>query len=173
MDFFVVAIRLIVPFTILRWPFAGMLAAFLADATDVIILDAAGQGFFAKFGQQIDKALDAYYLSFAAYMLQNWQNKLTKRTAIILFLWRIAGILIFEITKFAKVFFFTPNIFENFYLLVTGAKKFFPKFYPSTTMRLIIFLAIAGIPKIIQEYFMHFLEFQTWAFVKHNIFRWR
>jgi hypothetical protein len=37
----------------------------------------------------------------------------------------------------------------------------------------LIVIALVGIPKIIQEYIMHFLEFPTWPFIKHNIFHWR
>lgn len=171
--YLVIALRLIVPFSILKWPFWGMVLAFGADAIDVILLDIFGHGIFAKFGQQIDKALDIYYLSFAAAVSKNWQERIVGKTAIILFLWRLIGVISFELTRIRQILFFAPNIFENFFLLVTGSKKFFPAFRVDNLKKLTIFFAIAAIPKIIQEYVMHFLQFQTWAFIKHNIFRWK
>lgn len=151
-----------------------MLFSIAADASDMMILDALGWGFFeGKPYHNIDKFFDTYYLSFAVYVSFKWQDILARRTSIILFLWRFAGVVVFEITQIRQVIFFAPNIFENFYLLVAGVQKFFPKFRIDNFKKLTIFLLIAGIPKIIQEYIMHFLEFPTWPFIKHNIFHWR
>lgn len=170
--FLVIALRLIIPFSILRWPFWGMIASIAADGADVVILDATGTGFFGHY-HQIDKVLDTYYLAFAAYISLKWQDELARRTSMMLFLWRLVGVIVFEVTRIRQVIFFAPNIFENFYLLVAGFKQFFPKFKLDTAKKLTIFLFAATIPKLIQEYIMHFLEFQTWAFIKHNIFRWK
>lgn len=171
--YLVIGLRLLVPFSILRWPFWGMLASFLADATDVILLDFFGHGIFALYGQQIDKVADIYYLSFAFFVSFRWQDRLIRRTLIFLFLWRLVGVIIFEITRIRQILFFAPNIFENFYLLIAASQKFFPKFYLDSTQKVVTFLLIAAIPKLAQEFIMHFIQFQTWAFVKENIFRWR
>lgn len=172
--FLVIAVRILVPFSILRWPFGGVLLSIAADATDVIILDALGWGSLDwKFYHPLDKLFDIYYLSFAFYVSLKWQEKLARNTSIILFLWRFAGFVVFEITGIRKVLFFAPNIFENFYLLAAGAKKFFPNFRLDNHRKLAIFLLIAAIPKIIQEYIQHFQEFPIWPFIKHNIFRWK
>ena len=170
----VTAIRLLIPFTILRWPFWGALAAIAADAADIVIVEALG----AEFGsaaryQTFDKLFDLYYLAFEFYASRAWQELLTRRTATILFAWRIAGTIVFELTHVRQVIFFAPNIFENFYLLVAGARQFVPRFRLDSSPKLVLFLLIAGIPKIIQEYIMHFLEFSTWAFIKHTVLRWR
>lgn len=170
----VIALRLIVPPIILRWPFWGMLAAIAADASDVVLLDAIGWGFFdGKDYHAIDKVFDMYYLTFAAYASLRWEDGLARRTAIGLFLWRLAGFAAFEATRIRQVIFFAPNIFENFYLLVAGARTFAPSFRINRPQKLVIFLLIAAIPKVIQEYIMHFLEFPTWSFIKTSIFRWR
>jgi len=41
-----------------------------------------------------------------------------------------------------------------------------------TRKRLAVYLLVATVPKIVQEYIMHYLEFPTWVFIKHNLFRW-
>lgn len=145
-----------------------------ADASDVIILDALGWGSLDwKLYHPLDKFFDMYYLSFAFYVSLKWRETLARNISIFLFLWRFAGFALFEITGIRQILFFAPNIFENFYFLVAGAKKFFPAFRADNYKKLAIFLLIAAIPKIVQEYIQHFLEFPTWPFIKHNIFRWR
>ena len=169
----VAAIRLVVPLAILRWPFWGALLAIAADASDVMILDKLGWNVLA--GQnvyhELDKIFDIYYLALAAYMAFGWQDTLTRRLAFVLFLWRFAGDIIFEITSVRQILFFAPNIFENFYLIIAGLRQFFPRF-ALDKKRVAAILLIAVIPKIVQEYIMHYLEFPTWEFFKHTLFFW-
>lgn len=171
----IIAIRLIVPLAILRWPFWGMLAAIAADASDVIIRDALGVGegvFHWTTYHAADKAFDTYALGIGAYAASRWNDVLARRTIMALFLWRLAGVAAFEISGSRQIFLFAPNIFENFYLLVAGLVTFRPGFRISTPRVLIVLFLIAAIPKIAQEYIMHFIEFPTWLFFKETIFRW-
>lgn len=167
-------IRLIVPLAILRWPFWGMLAAIAGDASGVIIADALGWGFGTAGRYHLfDKIFDLYVLAFAYGASFQWPEVKTRRTASVLFFWRAAGLAAFEITGARQAVFFGPNIFENFYLLIAGLRQFAPAFRVNTARRLVIILAIAAIPKIIQEYIMHYLEFPTWLFIKTQILRWQ
>lgn len=169
----VILIRLFIPLLIFKKPFWGALLAMAADASDIIIMDAFGWGFLeGKPYHVIDKVFDTYYLAIEFYVSLSWQIAQLRRTSMVLFIWRLLGVIVFSVTQIRQVVFFAPNIFENFYLLVVGLHKFFPKFQIKTTKRLVIVLAIATVPKLIQEYIMHFLEFHTWHFIKHNIFRW-
>ncbi|MFH1671519.1 MAG: hypothetical protein ABH889_01945 [Candidatus Portnoybacteria bacterium] len=168
----VVLIRFLLPFTILRWPFWGAILAILGDISDVVLMDAFGWGWFeGRDYHTYDKLFDTYYLGFEVYMALKWQEVLARRTAVFLFSWRLLGIIAFEIFKIRQLVFLAPNIFENFYLLVVGLRKFFG-FKVDRMKRLIILLLVAGIPKIAQEYIMHYLEFPTWPFLKKNLFRW-
>lgn len=152
-----------------------MVASIAADGVDVVIMEAAGaRGFFwGETYHPTDKILDTYYLAFAAAVSLKWQETLFKKVAIFLFLWRFLGVVIFEITGIRQIILFAPSIFENFYLIVAGIKQFAPKFSLDSAKKLLIILVIATIPKLVQEYFMHFREVQTWRFVKENIFQWR
>ena len=170
----VTAIRFLVPFSILRWPLWGALASVAADAADIVLVEALGAEFGSAARYQIfDKFFDIYYLSFEVYVSLRWQDILARRASVLLFLWRLAGFIAFELTRIRQVIFFAPNIFENFYLLVAGARQFFPNFRLDTSRKAVVFLLIAAIPKIAQEYVMHFLEFPTWSFIKHAVLRWR
>ena len=169
----VAVIRLLLPLTILRFPFWGVILAMAADASDIIIVEALG----AEFGSAaryhaFDKWFDLYYLALALWMSWQWPEAMARRTATALFGWRLGGVIVFEMTGLRQVIFFAPNIFENFYLLVAGGKQFFPKFRLDSPKKLAAFLIIAAVPKIIQEYVMHYLEFSTWSFIKHTILRW-
>ena len=58
----VIAIRGLLPLTILRWPRAGGVVAFLADTLDVVLLELLGVSDFGIYNE-LDKALDTYYLA--------------------------------------------------------------------------------------------------------------
>ncbi|MBI2640167.1 MAG: hypothetical protein HYW90_04770 [Candidatus Sungbacteria bacterium] len=172
--FLIIGIRILIPFAIPRWPFWGMLLAVAADASDVMIFDKFGWGILGgrDIYHEFDKVLDIYYLAFAAYAALRWQDVLLRRTAFALFAWRLAGVIIFEITHARQIFFFAPNIFENFYLIVSGFNQFFPAVRINNLGRFGLILLIAAIPKIIQEYIMHYLEFPIWAFLKNYFLFW-
>ena len=71
----VIALRLVVPLTILRWPLAGGLASMLLDAVDLVdaIASVLGEpGEFGPFYAQIDKWLDLWYLSLELVVVRPW-----------------------------------------------------------------------------------------------------
>src|SRR3989344_5101669 len=121
-------IRLLVPLSILRWPFWGMLLSIAADAADVVLFSALGWGILEGRGMyhELDKVFDIYYLALAAYVAFKWRDALPRRLALALFAWRLVGEVVFELTHARQVLFFSPNIFENFYLLWAGTLHFFP-----------------------------------------------
>ena len=168
----VLAVRLLVPFSILRWPFAGIIASIIADAADVMIFEKFGGGFWGNNYHAADKVLDIYYLFFAFIVVRSWRDVLARRTAMILFLWRFVGFAVFELAGFRPAFFFAPAIFENFYIAWLVLLKFFPRFR-LTPLRLVFLLVAVGFPKVAQEYVMHFrYPDQTWHFIRDNIFWW-
>ncbi len=71
-----------------------------------------------------------------------------------------------------QVMFLAPNIFESFYLMVTGARKLSPRFRVNSRKRLVIVLLVVGVPKLVQEYLMHYLQFPTWPYIKRNVLGW-
>jgi len=115
------ALRLLVPLTIFRWPLWGGLASLIIDAADTNIVK--------PFGVEIpnytftDKYLDTYYLTIELLVSLRWLNKLAKRTSAALYIWRLIGIVAFQITKVEYILFLTPNLFENFFIFYAVLQK--------------------------------------------------
>lgn len=170
--FLIIILRLLVPFSIPRWPFWGMLASIFADAIDIILLEKFALDFLVSGRYHLlDKIFDIYYLFFALLVALTWKNSTARRIAVFLFLWRFIGVFVFEIIKWRGIFLLAPNIFENFYLAV----MIFGYVRPHLELRtrhLIILLVFISIPKFIQEYIMHYLEFPTWIWFRDHFFFW-
>ncbi len=171
----VIAYRLLAPLTIMRWPFAGYVLCMLADASDAMVFEKTGWGLFqGNVGYtEWDKALDIWYLFFGFLATRKfWKEPLARKTAAVLFVWRALGVATFYVWPHRIVFLLAPSIFENFYLLWTAIRKWWPRF-ALTTRRWAIILAIASILKITQEYLMHYRYVdQTWNFFRTYLFWW-
>ena len=63
----------------------------------------------------------------------------------------------FEITGIRKLLILCPNLFENFFLFYAALLRFFPE-YDLTPRRLAFWLAILLVPKMIQEYVLHYQQ---------------
>ena len=166
-----VGVRLLVPLLIFKWRIVGVLLAALVDALDVVLIDFLSLQFgetsgFGTHYQFFDKWLHMYYLTFAVIISFSWKNALAKNTSIFLFGYRLLGLVLFELTGIRKLFFFFPNLFENFYIFYAIADRFFPKLVPKTISRLLLILFLLYIPKLIQEWALHYAELHPWNWIK-------
>jgi hypothetical protein len=170
----IVAVRGLVPFTVLRWPFWGGVLCIAGDVFDSAIEDLLGVDPLGGAYHRVDKAFDAYYLSFEAYVVWHlWTDSLARTTALILFAARFAAVVAFEITHARALFLLGANVFENFYLYIAGRLEIDPTHRLASRRQLLVILAFVGLPKLLQEYVMHFREAQTWHFVtRHILKRW-
>lgn len=171
-SFIVIGLRLCAPFALFRFPLAGMFLSIAADASDVMIFEVTGYGLFAGRYHFFDKWLDVYYLTFAYTVSRKWEDLRSRRIAGVLFFWRLLGAILFELTGLRYLLLLAPNIFENFYILRLVIQRLKPSFRFSQK-NLFVILILAGIPKIVQEYIMHFrYPDQTWFFLRDTIFWW-
>lgn len=162
--YLITVIRLIVPFTILRWPLAGGIAAMLADGVDVMIFQAYPRPFAELMHYHTaDKFLDTFYLFFEFLVVVKWKEKRARIIGMFLFLWRFTGYILVQVTGNRNFFFYAPNIFEYYFITCLVIKKYFKKIDLNRTKTLVIILIFVGIPNVIKEYYMHFLEFETWV----------
>ena len=162
---FIILLRLIVPLSILRWPLAGGILAMAAVASDVFVLQAFGWGLFEGDAyHRLDKLLDTYYIALECWVVLRWKDETARNVGVGLFVLRLAGLMAFEATGSRAVFLATPNIFENFYLLWL--------LFPRLRGRLPLLLTIAAVPKVAQEYVMHYREFPTWEYLRDALFYW-
>lgn|SRR3989344_2447471 len=169
----VILLRLIVPFAIFRYPLAGGIIAMLLDGADVILVELfapiiGGQGYFGSNYHSLDKWMDVYYLTFLFLVSLRWKDMLARRTSIALFVFRMFGVALFELTGIRKILFFFPNLFENFVLFILFAKRFAPHVLPKTMKQLGSVLFLLYIPKFGQEYLLHFAQAQPWQWFKQT-----
>jgi hypothetical protein len=164
----VIILRLIAPGIILKWPLFGGLFCMILDALDVVILDLIGTGGFSNY-HSTDKYLDMVYLTTEFYVSLGWKNKLAKKTSIFLFGYRTIGVILFEITQLRIILFIFQNLFENFYLFYLASLKIFRKDVIKNKKNIFIVLIICLIPKIPQEYMLHYIQAQPYGWIKMHI----
>ena len=172
----VVALRLALPLTILRWPLAGGLLALVVDAVDVVLVDliagVLGQpGEFGPFYAQLDKYLDLYYLALEVVVARRWTEPVLRRTAYLLFGWRLVGVILFEITVSRPLLVVFPNLFENFFIYILVARRWFPRFVPKTVAQTVIVSLVLLIPKEIQEFVLHWEELHPWQWLRDTLIK--
>jgi hypothetical protein len=172
----VVAIRLLVPLSILRWPLGGAVASMAVDALDVVLVDAFARalGEPAEFGPmyaQLDKLLDTYYLTIELYVAWRWPEGLLRGTAAVLYSWRFVGAILFELTAFHPLLLVFPNLFENFFLYVLITKKFVPRLVPRTLPHLAVVLFLLLLPKFVQEWLLHYEEAHPWQWLQDQVIK--
>lgn len=168
---YITVIRLIVPFSILRWQLGGILISMVVDVYDwqfVNVMSAEDTIVY----QTWDKTLDLYYWLFIIWIiLSTWKDAWAKKVAFGLFSYRIFGMGLFWLTDWRPLLFFFPNVFENFVIwflilfLITKKQKL-----DLTSFQKIIMMTALIIPKLIHEYFQHFLGFQPWEI--YNVGSW-
>ena len=165
----VIALRLVVPLLIPRFPFWGGVAAMLLDGTDVIIVEFFSTGGMGDHYHQLDKILDLYYLGIELWVSLKWSELLPRRISIGLFAYRLIGVALFELFGARWLLFIFPNLFENWYLFVAGRDKFVPTYRLDTARRSVTWLLILYIPKIGQEYLLHVAQAQPWGWIKGKL----
>ena len=151
------SLRILIPLTIFRWPLWGGLAALIIDAADTNIVK--------PFGVDIpnytltDKYLDTYYLTIELLVSLFWVNKLARNVSIVLYFWRLAGLIAFQLTGAQYLLFFAPNLFENFFLFFALLQKLGKEtatgFWLNSPKRLVISLFFLWLVKIPQELILH------------------
>ena len=99
----------------------------MADTLDVIIAGAIGRGEFQNYAAA-DKLMDTYYLTFAVIISLRWSNTLAKRASVVLYLHRLIGVVLFELTGVRVLLLIFSNLFENFVVFYLVMQRFFPKF---------------------------------------------
>ena len=151
----VVAIRLLVPLAIPRFPLPAIVAAVLVDAVDLNIFQLFGEVDPASY-QGYDKALDVYYLS-VAYLstFRNWTSRPAFEVGRILFYVRIAGVVLFEYTGAREFLLLFPNTFEYYFIFYELVALRWSPVRITRQSYLAAAAAIWILIKLPQEYWIH------------------
>lgn len=165
------ALRLLGPLTIFRWPLAGGIAAMLLDMVDVIIVDALGtNALWDNSYTEIDKGLDTYYLAIEALVAWRWTNAWARWPALLLFVDRFVGAVAYELTEVRALLFLFPNLFENWWLYCVIVSRFWPRLAPRSAASVAIPLLFLLVPKMVQEYYLHILQVHPWMWLRSQRF---
>ena len=114
----VVAVRLLVPLLVFRFPLPSILASLVVDAVDQTVFQTFTDLDLSSY-QSYDKALDVYYLSLAYIStMRNWANVDAFGISRFLLYYRLVGVAAFELTgaQYRGLLLLFPNTFEYFFI---------------------------------------------------------
>ncbi len=165
----IIALRVIIPLAIFRFPLPGIIAALLIDAADGGILESF-TSIDMEFYQSYDKALDIYYLSLAYIAtLRNWPNLAAYSISRFLWYYRLIGTTLFELTGFRPLLLMFPNVFEYFFIYIEIVKTRW-SVMQLTRYHLLSAAAIIWIfVKLPQEYWIHIAQLDATDFIMESI----
>jgi len=118
----IAAVRVGGSLPVLRWPLAGAILAILVDLSDLFMrqwLDLGGVRNYQEFDKWLDQV---YMLTFLAVALR-WEP-VPRAISIALYAFRLAGVVVFEVTDERDLLLACPNVFE-FWFVFVAALKFF------------------------------------------------
>jgi hypothetical protein len=170
--FWVIAVaRFLLPLAIPRYPLPGIIVSLVLDGVDQTIFQQF-PGISLEGYQGYDKALDTYYLTIAYIStLRNWENRFAFRVSRCLFYWRLAGVVLFELTHLRALLLVFPNVFEYFFIFCE-AYRF--RWDPTRMRNKVVIGAAAFIwivIKLPQEYWIHIAQIDTTDWIKASLFR--
>ena len=153
-ELIVIIVRISGSLPVIYFPFFGSLFAILVDLSDLFIIGNLDLGGVRNY-QRLDKFLDlSYMLTFLLVSLR-W-SKLERNISIFLFIFRIFGMIFYEITGSRIILFSFPNIFE-FWFIGISLYKFRNKIINAKSITFI--LVIATILKFLQEWVLHWNKY--------------
>ena len=165
------AFRVATSLPVLRWPLAGGLLAIGGDLADLLLRDLVDLGGVGDY-QLLDKALDQVYMALFLVVALRWQG-VERRVAIGLYLYRLAGSLLFVATGDRAVLFLFPNVFEPWFIVV-AAVHHLHRPLRWTPARLAAVLATLTALKLVQEWALHVGQvFETMTSVQFLQELWR
>lgn len=156
------ALRVLAPLTVLRWPLPGVLLSMAIDVYDWNFFDITSYDDNSVY-QNWDRVMDMYFWFVTLFMVRRWEDTTAKYLAFILFAFRMIGQILFFLTQDRSFLFFFPNFYDNFLVMYLGYVLIFKRTRLLTSIRdVVVVFSLLMIPKIIHEYFLHFLRQQPW-----------
>ena len=144
--------RLLGSLPVLRWAFGGAIIAILVDFSDLFMMNLLNLGGLRDY-QSFDKLADIVYMSAFMLVALRWSGT-PRNVAIALFVFRISGIGVFELMAWRGVLLFFPNLFDFWFVLVSGLNRFKPS-YEITRQRAAFWIVVLLVLKEAQEYVLH------------------
>lgn len=151
----VLALRLVVPLLIPRFPLPALLASLVIDGVDGGIFSALTD-MDMDWYQSFDKALDVYYLAIAYLAVRrNWPDRFSVALIAGLWYYRLVGVLAFELTGARWLLLVFPNTFEYAVIAIEVVRTRWNPLRLSRRALITTFAVIWVVIKLPQEWWIH------------------
>jgi hypothetical protein len=157
---------------VLRWAFVGGIIAVLTDLSDLFLMNLLDLGGVSNY-QTFDKYLDQVYMLTFLIVALRWAP-VPRNIAIVLYLYRLAGVIAFEVTGTRDILLAFPNVFEFWFLFVASLPHWRPG-WRDTKRNVTLALVVLTVLKLGQEYVLHvgrFLDGFTAVEAVQAIWHW-
>jgi hypothetical protein len=114
----IAAVRIAGSLPVLRWAFLGGLLAIFIDLSDLFLMGVLDLGGVPDY-QSLDKWLDQVYLALFLVVALRWSNP-ARSISIALYLYRLIGFVLFELTGERALLLLFPNVFEFWFIFVAA-----------------------------------------------------
>ena len=115
----IAAIRIAGSLPVLRWALLGGLLAILIDLSDLLLMGVLDLGGVPDY-QRLDKWLDQVYLALFLVVALRWSEP-ARTISIALYLYRLVGFVLYELTGERALLLLFPNVFEFWFIFVAIA----------------------------------------------------
>jgi hypothetical protein len=159
---YVIVVRLFAALIIFRLPLLGGILSVILDFGDLNFLEKYDPSSLVNY-QLYDKMLDFFYLSLEMYVAFRWKNLLLKRALIALYIYRLIGTVLFEMTNDPFILVIFPNVFEWFFLVVLCLGKLRVKDSLYSKKVVLTLVIVLFIPKVFHEYLLHVNKIHPWS----------
>ena len=121
-EIIIAIVRVLGSLPVLFFPFPGAILAMLTDLSDLFMMNLLHEGGVRDY-QEFDKWLDQVYMATFLIVALRWEPA-PRKIAVGLYAYRMIGFVTFEVTQERDVLIFFPNVFEFWFVFVSGAKFF-------------------------------------------------
>jgi hypothetical protein len=170
--FVVVLLRFTVPLFIPKYPLPAILVALVLDAADQTIFSWVTSDPLPGY-QSYDKALDIYYLSIAYIAtMRIWRDPVAFQLSRFLFLYRLVGVLLFELAHARWLLLVFPNTFEYFFDAYEAVRTRWNPLRLSATALVVTAAFIWIVIKLPQEWWIHVAQLDFTEFMADHPWAW-
>jgi hypothetical protein len=168
----VVLLRFTVPLLIPKFPLPAILGALVLDAADQTIFQMVTDDPLPGY-QSYDKALDIYYLAIAYIStMRMWRSPVAFNISRFLYLYRLVGVLLFELLDKRWLLLVFPNTFEYFFIVYEAIRTRWNPLRLSATALVGTAAFIWVVIKLPQEWWIHVAQLDFTDFMADHPYMW-
>jgi hypothetical protein len=168
----VVLLRFTIPLFIPKYPLPAILAALVLDAADQTIFSMVTDDPLPGY-QAYDKALDVYYQAIAYITtMRTWRDPVAFQISRFLYLYRLVGVALFELSHARWVLLVFPNTFEYFFIAYEFVRTRWNPLRMSATALVGTAAFIWIFIKLPQEWWIHVAQLDFTEFMDDHPWAW-